>query len=122
MKTRTLLAAALASAFALPFAVNAGGSKDHGGKTAATETTTSGATDVGSRATFASIDKDGDGFISKTESAGSSNDAHFAQLDRNGDGKLSSAEHAGALDLSTRGTGSYDSPTTSGTTSGARVN
>src|SRR5688572_14876497 len=88
MKTRTLFAAVLASAFAFPLAANAGNAKDHGGKTA------THANDGGAKAMFITMDKDGDGFISKTEAIGSPHDATFAQLDTNGDGKLSSAEHA----------------------------
>ena len=141
MKTRTLLAAVLASAFALPLAATAGGNKDHAAKTASSGTATTATNDVGTQATFKSMDKDGDGYISKAESAGSSNDAQFTQFDKNSDGRLTSAEYAnGSANLDARsqtqgsatspGMGNGTSPSTSGTTSpgtsnitsGAKVN
>jgi hypothetical protein len=87
MQRKTLLAAVLAAAFALPLAVQAANDKATAGKSAS-------AGDGGAEAMFESLDRNGDGFISKDEAKGSPHAAEFATLDRNRDGKLSRAEHA----------------------------
>jgi hypothetical protein len=91
MQRKSLIAVALAAAFAFPLAANAGNDKTHSASAA-------GGNDGGAAAMFKSMDKNADGFISKDEAKGSPHDAEFAMLDRNGDGKLSRAEHAAAPD------------------------
>ena len=89
MQTKTLLAAVVAAAFAFPLAANAGGKDKQA-------TSANGGNDGGAAAMFKSMDKDGDGFLSKEEAKGSPHDADFATLDKNGDGKLSPEEHYNA--------------------------
>ena len=89
MKRKSLLAAALAVAFAFPLAATAGTNKDKA-------TSANGGNDGGAAAMFKSMDKNGDGFISKDEAKGTPHDADFASLDKNGDGKLSADEHFNA--------------------------
>ena len=89
MQRKSLLAAALAVAFAFPLAATAGGNKDKA-------TSANGGNDGGASAMFKSMDKNGDGFISKDEANGTPHAADFASLDKNGDGKLSADEHFNA--------------------------
>ena len=89
MNTKSLFAALVAAAFAFPLAANAGGTGKH-------TASANGANDGGAAAMFKSMDKNGDGFISKDEAKGTPHDADFASLDKNGDGKLSADEHANA--------------------------
>lgn len=89
MQRKSLLAAALAVAFAFPLAATAGGNKDKA-------TSANGGNDGGAAAMFKSMDKNGDGFITKDEAKGTPHDADFASLDKNGDGKLSADEHYNA--------------------------
>jgi hypothetical protein len=93
MHTKPLIAALFAAAFALPMAASANQGKTAGDKTAATQ---SSAADGGAEAMFKSMDKNGDGFISKEEAAGTPHAKDFAKLDKNADGKLSREEHAAA--------------------------
>ena len=87
MTLKTLMAAAVAAAFALPLAA-----------TAADDKAASGATksDGGAEAMFKALDKNHDGFMSREEVKGTPHDKDFAKLDKNGDGKLSREEHAAA--------------------------
>ena len=91
MQTKPLFAALVAAAFAFPLAANAGGADKH--KTTASA---NGSNDGGAAAMFKSMDKNGDGFISKEEATGTPHAADFASLDKNSDGKLSADEHANA--------------------------
>jgi len=112
MQRKPLIAAILATAFAFPLAANAGGADKHtGAKTAAAN----GANDGGAEAMFKSMDKDGDGIISKEEAAGTPHAADFASLDKDGDGKLSREEHANAKEhvAARESAGSTGSPTSS---------
>ena len=45
---------------------------------------------------FKSLDRNGDGFLSKEETRGTPHEKDFAALDKDGDGKLSRGEHAAA--------------------------
>lgn len=93
MQRKPLIAAVFAAAFAFPLAASAGGADKHSGaKTAAAN----GANDGGAEAMFTSMDKNGDGVISKEEATGTPHAADFATLDKDGDGKLSRKEHANA--------------------------
>jgi hypothetical protein len=86
MNSRFLLAALAAAAFAIPVSANMGADK----------TSKSSSADGGAEAMFKSLDKNGDGFLSKEETMGTPHHDQFTQLDTNGDGKLSRAEHAAA--------------------------
>jgi hypothetical protein len=96
--TRKFNAAAIAAAIAiLPFAALAQADKAGGSASPpSTGTTQSAPASGGAEAMFKSLDKNGDGFISKDEARGSPHDKDFAKLDKDGDGKLSRAEHAAA--------------------------
>jgi hypothetical protein len=87
MTIKTLIAVAVAAAFAVPLAA-----------TAADDKASSGATksDGGAEAMFKALDKNKDGFVSKEEAKGTPHDKDFSTLDKNGDGKLSREEHAAA--------------------------
>jgi hypothetical protein len=82
MNHKLLIAAAIATAFAIP--VHAQGGKPAAGN------------DGGAEAMFKAMDKNQDGFISKDEAKGTPHDKDFAKLDKNKDGKLSRPEHAAA--------------------------
>jgi hypothetical protein len=97
MQRKPLIAAALAAAFAFPLAATAGSTEKHASTDKqASATTAKGANDGGAEAMFKSMDKNGDGVISKEEASGTPHAANFDQLDKNHDGKLSRAEHANA--------------------------
>jgi hypothetical protein len=96
MQTKPLFAALVAAAFAFPLAANAGGADKHAADKPAKSASASGSNDGGAEAMFKSMDKNGDGFISKEEAAGTPHAADFASLDKNGDGKLSREEHSNA--------------------------
>ena len=88
MTLKTLIAAAVAAAFAaLPVTVQAADDKASGGATKS---------DGGAEAMFKAMDKDKDGSISKDEAKGTPHDKDFAKLDKDNDGKLSRPEHAAA--------------------------
>ena len=95
MQTKTLFAALVAAAFAIPLTATAGNTdKPTAAKSPSTQTAP--ANDGGAEAMFTSMDKNGDGFISKEEAMGTPHGADFASLDKNADGKLSREEHANA--------------------------
>src|SRR5262245_23766019 len=113
MTLKTLIAAAVAAAFAWPLAAGAAGDKPSassagsdkasaGASSSASagkdDKASGGATkdDGGAEAMFKALDKDKDGSISKEEAKGTPHDKDFAKLDKNGDGKLSREEHAAA--------------------------
>lgn len=88
MTRKTLIAAAVAAAFAAsPFTLQAAGDKASAGASKS---------DGGAAAMFKSLDKNKDGSISKDEAKGTPHEKDFAKLDKNKDGKLSRAEHAAA--------------------------
>ena len=115
MQRNTLLAALVAAAFAFPLAANAGGKDKQA-------TSANGGNDGGAAAMFKSMDKNGDGFISKDEAKGSPHDADFASLDKDGDGKLSPEEHYNAKEhvaaRNKAGNTGAAASSTSGSTSG----
>ena len=94
MKTKSILATLAAAALALPIVASATNPADK--SPAAKSTSASAANDGGAEAMFTSMDKNGDGFISKEEAAGTPHSVDFATLDKDGDGKLSREEHANA--------------------------
>src|SRR5262245_6665341 len=81
MNHKLLIAAAVATAFAIP---------------AFAQTEKPGAGDGGAEAMFKRMDKDKDGYISKEEAKGTPHDKEFSMLDKDQDGKLSRKEHADA--------------------------
>jgi hypothetical protein len=90
MMFKTLIAAAVAAAFALPFSASAAGDKADKAASGATKS------DGGAEAMFKALDKNKDGFMSKEEVKGTPHDKDFSSLDKNKDGKLSRQEHAAA--------------------------
>jgi Ca2+-binding EF-hand superfamily protein len=90
MNHKLLIAAAVATAFALPVFAQTSGKPAAG----------SSKSDGGAEAMFKSMDKDKDGSISKAEAKGTPHEKDFAKLDKNKDGKLSRAEHAAAAEHS----------------------
>ena len=96
MKIKPLTAALVAAAFAFPLAAHAGGAGKHAHDKPAQSASANGGNDGGAAAMFTAMDKNGDGFISKEEAAGTPHAADFASLDKNGDGKLSQDEHYNA--------------------------
>ena len=96
MQRKPLIAAVLAAAFAFPL-TSAANNQAAGTKPSANASaSTTAGNDGGAEAMFKSMDKNGDGFISKEEAAGTPHAGDFASLDKNGDGKLSREEHANA--------------------------
>ena len=115
MQRKTLFAALVAAAFAFPMAATAGGKDKQASANGA-----NGANDGGAAAMFKSMDKNGDGFISKEEAAGTPHAADLASLDKNGDGKLSSEEHYNAKEhVAARDKAGTTGSTASGSTSGS---
>src|SRR5262252_727398 len=107
MTLKTLIAAAVAAAFAWPLAAGAqdkpstgasAGSDKSAAKPATSDKASAGATkdDGGAEAMFNALDKDKDGYLSRAEVKGTPHDKDFDKLDKNGDGKLSREEHAAA--------------------------
>src|SRR5262245_34804810 len=86
MNRKQLIAAAVATAFAIPAFAQMSGKPAAG----------SSKSDGGAEAMFKAMDKNNDGSISRDEAKGTSHDKDFATLDKNRDGKLSRAEHAAA--------------------------
>jgi hypothetical protein len=81
MNHKLLIAAAVATAFAIPVFAQTGGKSDGGAE-----------------AMFKAMDKNNDGSISRDEAKGTPHEKDFAKLDKNKDGKLSRAEHAAATE------------------------
>ena len=108
MTFKTLIAAAVAAAFALPFSASAAGDKADKAASSSDKSAASGATksDGGAEAMFKALDKNNDGFMSKEEVKGTPHDKDFSKLDKNNDGKLSREEHAAAPEHSGAASGS----------------
>ena len=85
MRLKTLIAVAVAAAFAVPLLTQAQSDKPSSG--------TSGAAPA---APSAAMDKDKDGSISREEAKGTPLEKDFAKLDKDKDGKLSASEQADA--------------------------
>ena len=111
---KTLMAIAVAGAFALPVAALASAGSDNivvaqaggtGGADAATSSQQAGSATgaSGTRMGFDRLDKNRDGFISRDEAKDAAElNTRFSELDKNNDGKLSREEY-NALDTSARG-------------------
>jgi Ca2+-binding EF-hand superfamily protein len=95
MRTKTLIATAVAAALAFPLAAVAGGDKKAGASESSAAATQAKSND-GAEAMFQSLDKNKDGSLSKDEAKGTPHEKDFAKLDKDSDGKLSREEHAAA--------------------------
>jgi hypothetical protein len=100
MNWKTLVAAAVAASFALPFAASADNDKlrneKAGGSSASGRTT-------GSVALFDRLDRNRDGFVTRDEARDATElQGRFAELDKDNDGKISRSELR-ALDNERRG-------------------
>jgi len=100
MNWKTLVAAAVAAGFALPFAASADNDKlksEKAGGSAASGRT------IGSAALFDRLDKNKDGFVTREEARDASElQGRFAEMDTDNDGKISRSEMR-ALDNDRRG-------------------
>ena len=99
MANKTLMAAMVAAALAVPLAVNAGGDKDKKAEQGAGQPSAAASqskADGGAEAMFSGLDKNKDGFLSKEEVKGTPHDKDFSSLDKDNDSKLSREEHAAA--------------------------
>ena len=85
MRLETLVAVAVAAAFAVPFSALAQSDKPSSGTSAGAPA-----------APKAAMDKDKDGSISREEAKGTPLEKDFSKLDKDGDGKLSASEQADA--------------------------
>lgn len=87
MRLKTLVAVAVAAAFAVPLLGQAQTKAPSG---------TSGAAPAAPSAGGSAMDKDKDGSISRDEAKGTPLEKDFSKLDKDGDGKLSASEQAAA--------------------------
>ena len=114
LKSKSLLAVALAAAFALPVAANAAGTDRPSG---------SASSGGGSTPSMKQLDTDRDGTISKEEAKKSSTvSKRFKELDKDSDGKLSATEMNAAEATGAGGSGKSSSTpgdTRSGTSGGS---
>ncbi len=112
MKLKTLVTAAVATAFAFPLGASAADDK----------ASSAGATknDGGAEAMFKGLDKDKDGNLTKEEVKGTPHDKDFSTLDKDSDGKLTREEHAEAPEHKSSAAGaSGSSPSGAGSAGGA---
>lgn len=134
MKLRTLIAAAVAAAFALPLSAQTTGDKaasgssadatakpsttqsqSIGGSSAASGSASAGASSKAADAMFKDLDKNTDGFVSREEAKGSPHEMAFDKFDKNADGKLSESELA-AMPMAEKSMGGMMSGGSSGAT------
>jgi hypothetical protein len=88
MRFKTLLAVAVAAAFAVPLSTQAQSDKASSGPSAGAP--------AAPKAGGSAMDKDKDGSISREEAKGTPLEKDFSKLDKDGDGKLSAGEQAAA--------------------------
>jgi EF hand domain-containing protein len=120
MQIKSLSAALVVAAFAVPLSASADTGKTSGAEsTSAQPASTNASNDGGAEAMFKALDKNGDGFISREEAMGTPHAADFSNLDKNGDGKLSREEHAAAKEHAAARSGANSTGST-GDTSGAK--
>lgn len=91
MMVKTLFAAAIGAAFALP--VYAQGSSSSASSSGGGSSASSSSDPA---PMFRQLDRNQDGSLSREEAKGSPHEKAFTELDKNGDGKLSAEEHAAA--------------------------
>jgi hypothetical protein len=82
MRLKTLVAVAVAAAFAVPLSTHAQSDKPSSGSS------------IGAPAGPSAMDKNKDGSISREEAKGTPYEKDFSKLDKDGDGKLSPGEIA----------------------------
>ena len=98
MKTRTLIVAAVAGAFALPLSVQAAGEAGtfllaQSSSQGASSGHTAGAQSAAPGGGMSTLDKDSDGYVSREEAAADTRvHSRFSELDTNRDGRLSHSE------------------------------
>ena len=100
MQCKTLIAAAISTAFAA--SAFAADDKASSGSSAARE-------NVGAEKMFQALDKDRDGYLTREEAQGTPHAKDFDTLDKNHDGKLSREEHAAAPEHQSGSTGATSS-------------
>ena len=112
LKSKSLIAVALAAAFALPLAANAAGTeRPSGGMSSGSG---------GSTPSMKQLDTNHDGSISKEEAKKSSTvSKRFNQLDKDNDGKLSATELNAAEATGAGGSGSKSGSSSSHTSPGS---
>jgi hypothetical protein len=93
MRLKTLVAVAVAAAFAVPLSTYAQSDKPSSGTSGAAPAAPSAG---GSTAGGGAMDKDKDGSISREEAKGTPLEKDFDKLDKDKDGKLSASEQADA--------------------------
>lgn len=112
MKLKTLIAVAVAGAFAAPFAASAGSDNIQIAQAATSQP------QAGSAALFERLDRNKDGFVSRDEARDATElQGRFAELDKDNDGKISRGE-MGAMDSDRSATGMTGSGSKSGSTGG----
>ena len=100
MRSRTLIALAIAAGFAVT--AQAGGDKS----SSATDKNSGASAAAGASSanpTFQSLDKNRDGFLSRAELKGSPHEKNWKALDKDRDGKISQAEFAAASNSASGG-------------------
>jgi hypothetical protein len=120
LKSKSLLAVALAAAFALPLAANAAGTERPSGSTSPGKSGSMSSGNGGSMSTMKQLDTNNDGHVSKEEAKKSSAiSKRFKELDKDNDGKLSSTELSAAGATGAGGSGKESSPAAPGGTGSA---
>ena len=106
MNLKTVMALAIAAAFAAPVLAQAPGKGDAKDSNPAAAPATGG---------FSAIDRNNDGYISRDEARDATWNTRFSELDKDNDGRLSQSEFD-AMDAAAGATGSKDasSPSPSG--------
>lgn len=113
MNLKTVIAIALAGAFAVPLAAQASAEADRmilaqqSGKT----DSSAGATDA--KGGFAGIDRNNDGYLSRDEAKDATWSNRFTELDKDNDNRLSRTEFE-AMQAGTGASGTTGAPMTSG--------
>ena len=105
MNRKTLIAVAVASAFAVPFAASADDDKTQAApsKTEKAPGSAASGRTTSSAALFDRLDKNNDGFVTRDEARDATElQGRFAEMDKDNDGKLSRSEMR-ALDNDRRG-------------------
>ena len=96
MRLKTLVAVAVAAAFAVPLSTYAQSDKPSSGTSAGAPAAPKGGSAMDMPKGGSAMDKDEDGSISLGEAKGTPYEKDFSKLDKDGDGKLSASEQAAA--------------------------
>jgi hypothetical protein len=94
MNLKTIIALAIAGAFAMPVAAQTSSGTDKPSGTAQGAATEAPKAETGATASggFAAMDKNNDGYISRDESKDATWENRFSELDKDNDGRLSRSE------------------------------